>query len=159
MLRWFRELCVLSTVVSVLIALSFLATACASSAKLKSRANDVMNRVTDVADPSYSLAVVACDGREGQLIEACRKKGDGCDTEELRREVGESRGVCDRIFQGFETLRIAQVHARELVAAAGEDEDAWSTVLAASEEALGAWKEVRALIMETPWIAGGSHDR
>lgn len=152
-MRWFKELCITSTVVSVVIALTCFLTSCASSIKLKERAHIVMNHVTDIADPSYSLAVVACDGREGFLIDECRDKGDACDVDQLRMDVDSTRVVCDKIFMGFESLRAAQINARKLVDSAGEDMAAWERALEASEAALDTWRDVRALIMETPWIA------
>lgn len=76
----------------------------------------VLNIITDVVDPLYEASVLGCDATEGLVIEQAETR------EEAEAELGEVRGVCDRIFAGFETVRNSQRLARAAVVALREDE-------------------------------------
>ena len=77
--------------------------------------HDVLNVVTDVVDPLYEGAVGTCDATEGYVIQAAESR------QEAESDIAEIRGICDRIFAGFESVRAAQRAARSAVDALRAD--------------------------------------
>jgi hypothetical protein len=77
--------------------------------------HEVLNVVTDVADPLYEASVSTCDATEGYVVRAAESHADG------EAGLAEVRAICDRIFAAFEALRRAQLGARSAVDAALED--------------------------------------
>jgi len=121
-----------------------------------------MNTVTDLSDPVYGLAVVACDSREGVVLSAhtaCSPSDAPCkqtEFDEKKAEIDEIRADCDKIFASFEALRTAQLTARDLTDKAEAGEIGWKEAVSAAQIVAQAWSELRAVVQGTPWISGAA---
>lgn len=98
--------------------------------------HDVLNRITDVADPTYEIAVESCDAARDVIVER-----PGTTYQEDRAAFDAIHGVCDGIVEGFETLRGTQLTARAAI-----DRGAEGAILEALTHALQLWTELQALI-------------
>lgn len=97
--------------------------------------HEVLNKITDVADPTYALALEACDvGRE------TIKARPGTTYDEDLAAMTRVNEVCDGIVAGFESLRGSQRTARQAI----DDGDA--TIAAAIAEALRLWRVLQELL-------------
>lgn len=135
------------TLLGIVVAAATLFVGCARRDALRDRAHTVLNHVTDVADPLYALASVACDAKEGAILGE-----DGPTADEKGSEIAKVRKRCDGIFTGFEALRRAQLVARDLIERATQGDGEWGEAVAAADEAHEAWAVVRRDLMDVPWL-------
>lgn len=94
-----------------------------------------LNTLTAVADPSYELAVEACDEARDAILART-----GTTYEQDRRAMDQINAVCDSIVEGFETLRGSQRTARQAI-----DSGAEGAAATAIAEALALWPRLQAL--------------
>lgn len=103
-----------------------------------------LNALAETADPSYELAAEACDEAEGAIIARA-----GTTYEQDREAIASIRSVCDRIFAGFETVRLAHRAARAAVDGGG------GALLGEALSSLGdAWLAAQRLLPELAGIRG-----
>jgi hypothetical protein len=103
--------------------------------------HSALDRLADVADPSYALAVEACDEAEGRIIDR-----PPTSYENDAAAIARIRETCDRVFGAFEALRLAHRAARAAV------DGGASGALDAALSSLGeAWRAAQQLL---PEIAG-----
>lgn len=102
-----------------------------------------MNSVTDAVDPAYSLAVAACDSREGLIVAR-----SGTTLSQDRDDLRSVRAQCDDVFDAFETVRQAQQVARQAANALESDssKDAFGAAIAALTAVRDAWLTVKGMI-------------
>lgn len=95
-----------------------------------------LNTLTDVADPTYALAVETCDAARDLIVarEGSTRERDFADLDRVNE-------VCDAIVFGFESLRGSQLTARAAIDSGLEA--ATATVLS---EGIAAWQRLQALI-------------
>lgn len=143
-------------VFELLAALAVLSMATGCGASLASQRaegmHEALNVVSDVADPLYSAATVACDAAEGVVIAR-----QGTTEAQDRLDVARIREACDRAYAGFEALRHGQLAARQAaeVVRGGEDAEAMRHALDAIQElhsaaqaARGTWDEARSVLRD-----------
>lgn len=94
-----------------------------------------LNALTSVADPTYAEAVELCDVLRNTIVAR-----PGTTREQDRAAMDEVHSVCDRVVDGFETLRGSQLTARAAI-----DSDPGGAVMAAIATALALWPTVQAL--------------
>lgn len=99
-------------------------------------AHTVLNGITDVADPTYALAVDSCDAARDVIIART-----GTTYAEDRSAMDSIHEICDPMVAGFEGLRAAQITARAAI-----DGGLTGTTLEAIRQALGLWDTLRALV-------------
>lgn len=125
------------------IALAIMLSGCGASERQS--AHSALNLVTDVADPSYELAVRTCDEAEWVIV-----RREGSSQAEDLSAMATVREICDGVFAGFEGLRIAQREARELV-----DAEERGDVIGAAMETLGRlWRALQELVPELETLGG-----
>jgi hypothetical protein len=90
--------------------LALLAIALLSACGSAAQQHRALNALAETADPSYELAITACDEAEGVIIARA-----GTTYEQDRQAIDEIRVTCDRIFGAFDTLRLAHRSARAAV--------------------------------------------
>ena len=95
-----------------------------------------LDRLTDVADPTYALAVDACDEARDFIVER-----EGSTEEADRADMADVVLVCDSIVEGFEVLRGSQLTAREAI-----DGGFASAAEAAILQGLASWAELQTLV-------------
>ncbi len=106
--------------------------------------NDALNVVTDVADPSYGMAVTTCDARAQQIVdrEGSTREQDEADFEQLQAR-------CNATFEAFQTIRELQQAARAAVASATEgNSDALQDAQRLLLELTEAWAHLKNLLEE-----------
>lgn len=117
---------------------------CVSSSDFARGVHEGLNVLTDVVDPSYALAFGACDARESVVI----ARGGTTEAED-RAALEQIRSQCGRIYTGFETVRQAQLVAREAADLASNDAELLPAALAAFENVKHAWEALRAVLGES----------
>ena len=143
-MRWENATLIGALLVAALAGLAIILTGCGASER--ATAHSALNVVTDVADPSYELAVDTCHELEMAIVrrESTRAEDDA--------DIARVRETCDAVFAGFEAVRIAQREARALVDAEGS-----GTVVAEAIEALGRlWRDLQALVPQLAELGGGA---
>ena len=144
---WGGALLVCVTLTALIIAAGSVFGGCVRAETVRDRTHELLNQVTDIADPAYALSVVACDGREGVVIH---------DPELTKVEkwarVESIRAKCDQVFAAFDVLRRAQIGARKAVDAAEAGRSKWKAALAAAREATAAWRKAREALLGVPWL-------
>jgi len=98
--------------------------------------HEVLNTVTDVADPTYQLAVDGCDAARDAIIAR-----QGTSYAEDRSAMDQIHEVCDGIVAGFESLRGTQLTAR-----AALDGGLAAAAATAIQQALALWGRLQALV-------------
>lgn len=114
--------------------LTSLTNGCGSAAQQ----HHALNAVANVANPSYDLAITACFEAEDVIIE---REGTTFAQDVAATEA--VRSACDRVFAGFDALRVAQRVARAAVDGGGE-----ALVTQALAELQEAWTALRRLLPE-----------
>lgn len=99
-------------------------------------AHTALNAITDIADPTYQLAVDSCDAARDVIIER-----GGTTYAEDRAAMDQIHAVCDPMIIGFESLRSVQITARAAI-----DSGLPGAAAAAIQEALALWNTLRALV-------------
>lgn len=110
--------------------------------------HEVLNTVTEVADPTYQLAVDGCDAARDVIVER-----QGTTREEDFAAMGQINDLCDGIVLGFETLIGTQRTAR-----AALDGGLIPAAAQAIQQALGLWEQLQALVPQLATLgqtAGG----
>lgn len=134
-------------IVAMLFIAQALLSGCApSQAQLRAQgAHEVLNTVTDIANPSYDLAIELCDARELVIIQR-----QGTTREQDRADFAATREICDRVFQGFRALRELQLASRAAIAAVIEkpDDALWAAAIATLRSVSARWTEIQALLHE-----------
>lgn len=97
-----------------------------------------LNAVANVTNPSYDLAITACFEAEDVII---ARTGTTFAQDVAATEA--VRGVCDRVFAGFDALRVAERLARSAIDGGGE-----ALVEQAFAELQEAWSALRRLLPE-----------
>lgn len=130
--RW-RSAVVVRAIV-VVAALVVMVSGCGTAASQ----HRALNVVADLANPSYDLAIQACDEAEVFIIARA-----GTTYDEDAAAIASVRAVCDRVFAGFDALRVAHRVARAAVDGGGE-----ALITQAMAELQAAWDALRALLPE-----------
>jgi hypothetical protein len=104
-----------------------------------------LNVLTDIADPTYAVAVETCDVLRDVIVER-----QGTTAAEDRIAMDKINSVCDRMVDGFESLRGSQLTARAAI-----DGDPGSAIAAAIGAALALWPTVQALAREIETLGMG----
>lgn len=99
--------------------------------------HEVLNTITDVGDPTYAMAVDACDAARDAIIAR-----EGTTYEQDRAAMDQIHEVCDPIVAGFEVLRGAQITARVAL----DSGDFMGAAAAGIREALDLWGRLQRLI-------------
>ena len=102
----------------------------------KHAAHVVLNGITDIADPTYQLAVDTCDAVRDVIIAR-----EGTTYAEDRAAMDRVHGICDPMIVGFESLRSTQITARAAI-----DGGLSGVAAAGIREALALWNTLRALV-------------
>lgn len=84
--------------------------ACGANLEQQRAGHDILNRVTDVADPTYELAVEGCDAARDAIIART-----GTTYDQDRQAMDSVHEVCDPMVEGFETLRGTQLTGRAAI--------------------------------------------
>lgn len=95
-----------------------------------------LNRLTDVADPTYALALDACDEARDFIVAR-----EGSTEAADRADMAEVVLVCDSIVEGFEALRGSQLTARAAI-----DGGFAGAAEAAILQGLASWAELQSLV-------------
>lgn len=113
--------------------------------------HESLNALTQIVDPLYGTAVIACDATEQLVIERTdsTKEEDTADIIAIRQS-------CDSIFARFDRVRDLQIEARRTVERieAGDDVplsrayDALNALQTASAEAHAAWQKAHNVLKE-----------
>ncbi len=100
--------------------------------------HQVLNTITDIADPTYQQVVDTCDNLRDLIIERA-------DTtyEQDRTDMDRVHEFCDPTVEGFEALRGTQLTAREAI-----DNGAEAAIAEAVRQALAQWPHVQDLLRE-----------
>lgn len=134
-----------------------LATVCASYAIASSSAgcgasrqhqHDVLNRITDVADPTYALVVETCDVLRDGIVAR-----QGTTWDEDTAAMDRVDAVCDPIVTGMETLRGTQLTVRAAIDAGAE-----GAILEGLSAALRLWRDLQALVPQLRDLGRGARD-
>lgn len=113
-----------------------LARVCAGCGATPRQQHDVLNRITDVADPTYEAAIAGCDAARDVIVDR-----DGTTYEEDSAAMDEINAVCDPMVLGFEALRGSQLSARAAI-----DSGVDAAISTAILEALRLWAQLQALV-------------
>ena len=113
-----------------------LAGTCAGCGATRGQHHARLNALTTVADPTYAIAVEACDAARDAIVART-----GTTYAEDRAAMDEIHAVCDPMVAGFEALRGSQLTARAAI-----DSGAEGAVLDAISAALALWPDVQRLI-------------
>lgn len=97
-----------------------------------------LDTVAAAVDPSYALAVEACDEAEWVIV-----RREGTTAEADAAAIAHIRTTCNRVFGAFEALRIAHEVARASVDGGGEAMKA-----EAMASLMDAWAALRAIAPE-----------
>ena len=122
--------------------LSLLASGCGASPREQ---HGTLNRITDVADPTYATAVETCDAARDAILARA-----GTTYEEDRRAMNRVHRVCDPMVASFEALRGSQLTARARI-----DAGADAAVVEALQHALELWAELQQMIPELDRLGAG----
>jgi hypothetical protein len=108
-------------------------------------AHEVLNTVTDIADPSYKLAVSVCNAQEQVIVART-----GTTLEEDQAAIAEIREKCDIVFHGFTVLRALQTEARATIEAVRENptDAAYAAAMLIIGRVTEQWKTIKALLEE-----------
>lgn len=117
-----------------LVLLALLLVGCGGAATRQG--HEALNLVTDVADPTYELAMRTCDELRDAIVAR-----EGTTYEQDRAAMDSIHDVCDPIVTGFEALRGTQLTAR-----AALDEGLTAAAEAAIREALALWPRLQAMV-------------
>jgi hypothetical protein len=117
----------------VLLVLMLLVAGCGGS---RAQQHERLNMLTDVADPTYAMALEACDGSRDIIVV---REGTTYEEDTLAMDAVDER--CDPIVAGFEVLRGTQLTARGAI-----ERGAQGAVREAIVFALSKWAELQALI-------------
>lgn len=104
-----------------------------------------LNVLADTANPTYDLAIESCD--EAELFVIARP---GTTFEQDEAEMTAIRAACDRVFGGFDALRVAHRLARAAVDGGGD-----ALIAQALAELQAAWDALRALLPEIEGLVTG----
>jgi hypothetical protein len=121
----------------ILAACAFFAS-CLSGCGSTLQQHRALDTVAAAVDPSYALAVEACDEAEWVIV-----RREGTTAEADAAAIAHIRTTCNRVFGAFEALRIAHEVARSAVDGGGEAIKA--AALARLHE---AWAALRAIAPE-----------
>lgn len=135
---------VVLTMIAVAGALSLCA-GCGSTAQQRQTQHDVLNRVTDVADPTYALVLETCDAARNVIVNR-----PGTTYDEDTRAMDEIDDVCDGIVEGMETLRGTQRTARAAINAGAQ-----GAILEGLQAALRLWATLQEKIPELQSLGRG----
>lgn len=105
------RLVVLATGIVAIVGIVGLLDGCGSAASQ----HRALNAVSDAVNPSYTLAIEACDEAEQVII---ARTGTTYDSDVIA--IASIRSVCDRVFGAFDALRLAHRIARAAVDDGGE---------------------------------------
>jgi hypothetical protein len=140
--RWLDAL----GVIALLGALGVVATLCAGCGGVPpQRQHDVLNRVTDVADPTYAVVLETCDAARNAIVER-----GGTTYEEDTAAMDEIDRVCDPIVAGMESLRGTQRTVRAAIDAGAE-----GAILEGLQHALELWRLLQEKIPELQTLGSG----
>jgi hypothetical protein len=95
-----------------------------------------LNVITDVADPTYEIAMEGCDAYRNAIVAR-----EGTTLEEDEAAMAEVDRICDAVVVGFEALRGTQLTARSAI-----DAGASGVAAEAISAGLGAWMELQELV-------------
>lgn len=112
-------------------------------------AHEVLNAITDVADPTYQMAVDACDAARDAIIAR-----EGTTYEDDRAAMDRVHEICDPMVLGFEALRASQVTARVAI----DSGDLGATAATAVAEALELWNRLRRLVPQLSQLTEAPRD-
>ena len=108
--------------------------------------HEVLNTITAVADPTYQLAVDACDASRDAILAR-----QGTSYEADRAAMDQVHAVCDPMVVGFEALRSTQLTAR-----AALDGGLTGAAAIAIQQALGLWEQLQALVPQLQTLGQSS---
>lgn len=115
--------------------------ACGSA---QSTQHERLNLMTDIADPTYAMAVDTCDALRDGIITR-----EGTTYQQDRAAMDEVQEVCDPLVAGFETLRGTQLTARATI-----DGGLGSAATESITQALALWARLQALIPQLSRLGG-----
>lgn len=110
-----------------------LASTCAGCGASPAQHHARLNAMTDVADPTYAIAVELCDTMRDAVVAR-----PGTTYAQDRAAFDRIHGACDPMIEGFEALRGSQLTARAAV-----EDDPDGAVAQAILTALAAWPQVQ----------------
>jgi len=128
----------------IFLGLLVLVAACSITQARARGINDALNVITDVADPSYGMAVTTCDARAQQIIDRAdtTQEQDESDFERLQNR-------CNATFEAFQTIRELQQAARAAVESATEgNSDALADAQRILIELTEAWAHLKNMLEE-----------
>jgi len=106
---------------TVIMLLLLLAYACATDTHVDTRVRSALDVLAQVIDPAYSLAMDGCIAR--QEVATAEAESGLATVEHAQATIAQVRVRCDRVREGFETIRIHHEQAVRSVEA-GELEQA-----------------------------------
>ncbi len=128
----------------IFLGLLVLVAACSITQARARGINDALNVITDVADPSYGMAVTTCDARARQIIDR-----QGTTQEEDEAAFSQLQSRCNATFEAFQTIRELQQAARAAVQAATEgNSDALADAQRILIELTEAWAHLKNVLEE-----------
>jgi hypothetical protein len=126
-------------------ALGVVAAWCVGCGASRQTQHDVLNRVTDVADPTYAIVLETCDAARNVIVERT-----GTTYEDDTRAMDETDEVCDGLVEGMETLRGTQLTVRAAIDAGAE-----GAILEGLQHALELWRLLQEKIPELQTLGSG----
>jgi hypothetical protein len=130
---------------AMLALLLLLLVGCGATAQQRQTQHDVLDRVTDVADPTYAIVLGSCDAARNVIVNR-----PGTTFDEDTRALNEIDDVCDGIVEGMETLRGTQLTARAAITAGAQ-----GAILEGLQAALRLWATLQAKIPELQTLGRG----
>lgn len=128
----------------IFVGLLVLVAACSITQARARSINDALNVITDVADPSYGMAVTTCDARAAQIVAR-----EGTTQEEDEASFSQLQARCNATFEAFQTIRDLQQAARAAVASATEgNSDALADAQRILIELTEAWAHLKNMLEE-----------
>lgn len=128
----------------LLIALAF--SAATQGCGTAAQQHRTLDAITDVADPTYELAVRGCDDARNYIL---ARQGSTEDAD--RADMATINAICDSVVEGFEALRGSQLTARQWL-----DEGLGGAAEELVRQALASWAELRALVPRIQQLTSGA---